>query len=64
MLQGVIIDTARTARTLQTHYNQHVLTDLTLSLLQDSNWCSPPRPPSPASIRTTPLLQRPAPPTC
>lgn len=37
-VQGVIIDTSRTQRSLQTHFGQSVLTDITLSLLQDSNW--------------------------
>lgn len=34
-------------RQLQTHYNRLVLTDQSLSLLQDSNWCAPRSPPPP-----------------
>ena len=33
------MDAQDVMRDAQTHFTAHVLTDLTLSLLQDSNWC-------------------------
>eukprot|EP00892_Ulva_mutabilis_P008333 jgi/Ulvmu1/5872/UM025_0134.1 len=38
IFSGVLMDPVFVGRSLQTHFNRHVLTDLTLSLLQDSNW--------------------------
>lgn len=44
MVQGVLMDQGDSGPSLQTHYNRHVLVDLTLGLLQDSNWCDLPWP--------------------
>lgn len=41
-VQGEIMDAGDQGPSLQTHYNRHVLTDLTLTLLQESNWCDLP----------------------
>ena len=37
-IQGELMDPVTDDAELQTHFNRHVLTDLTLALLQDSNW--------------------------
>lgn len=39
-LQGHLMDGAVIGRGTQTHYNKAVLTDMTLSLLQDTGWCA------------------------
>ena len=38
-MQGRLMTAATPNRDLVSHYNARVLTNLTLSLLQDSNWC-------------------------
>lgn len=38
-MQGRLMTAATPQRDLVSHYNARVLTNLTLSLLQDSNWC-------------------------
>lgn len=52
LLQGELLDAGDTGN--GNHHNRHIVSDMTLALLQDTNWCAP-RPPLHSCLFSTTL---------